>query len=637
MQGQDSLTCGEKGKWIGETPVCKAITCADPGTPQHGSRSGSETFKYGSKVSFRCNKGYIIFGSYERSCRDEGEWTGVQPYCVACAGVDTPVFIRKGVSFIHGLVKEKREYVVTVLTESPKEERDIVILGPGTQHYIMVEDILPSPRHIFLGSRVIAKHVRTGKYTFATINAINGDKYSVTFEDKARTKGAVAVEHIRNLYPPTFCATCPDPGRPDKGFRQDILEEFIVGTEVEFGCQINTRLIGSSKRTCLPSGEWTGEQPTCNITSCYDLDALPSKNGKRTGDNFAIGSTVTFSCDEGYELDGESKLTCRSDGHWSELVPLCKDRCEGVSCKPWEKCVYDSNNGLTRCLCRENLDCPADFQPMCGSDATTYNNYCIMKATACRQGKAVEKVADGSCTPGAVCQIKPESQCRAYLTRFYFNSEANMCKSIIAGGCHPSGWDGFTTMEDCNRTCSVDVCSQPSDPGPCDKNMTRFAFSSKAGRCKRFNYGGCFGNENNFDTKDKCHKRCPPKAKLASEDCPSCYCKVQKKLLEDSTKQRVSYLVRIDGVLKSTNGSLPVGDAVISVPYDKSPECSCPSLPRGTFILMGRVLLEPREENPKLGLIVTRPALVQNWNEDFLRKLKKRCNKDLDFTGLDVI
>lgn len=123
----------------------------------------------------------------------------------ACAGVDTPVFIRKGVSFIHGLVKEKREYVVTVLTESPKEERDIVILGPGTQHYIMVEDILPSPRHIFLGSRVIAKHVRTGKYTFATINAINGDKYSVTFEDKARTKGAVAVEHIRNLYPPTFC------------------------------------------------------------------------------------------------------------------------------------------------------------------------------------------------------------------------------------------------------------------------------------------------------------------------------------------------------------------------------------------------------------------------------------------------
>lgn len=126
-------------------------------------------------------------------------------FWTACAGVDTPVFIRKGVRFLHGLVKEKRENVVTVLTESSKEEKEIVIYGPGTQHYIMVEDILPSPRHIFLGTRVIAKHVRTGKYTFAKIDAINGDKYSVTFEDKQITKGIVAAESIRNLYPPTFC------------------------------------------------------------------------------------------------------------------------------------------------------------------------------------------------------------------------------------------------------------------------------------------------------------------------------------------------------------------------------------------------------------------------------------------------
>lgn len=58
-------------------------------------------------------------------------------------------------------------------------------------------------------------------------------------------------------------ATCPDPGSPEKGFRVDRLEEFIVGTEVEIGCEINTKLHGTSKRKCLPSGEWTGEQPTC--------------------------------------------------------------------------------------------------------------------------------------------------------------------------------------------------------------------------------------------------------------------------------------------------------------------------------------------------------------------------------------
>ena len=122
-----------------------------------------------------------------------------------CAGVGTPVFIRKGVRFIHGFVREKRRYVVTVLTEPSEEEKDVVILGPGTQHYIIVEDKVPSPKDIFLGTRVIAKHVKTGKYTFAKVDAIDDDKYSVTFEGRPISKGKVAIESIRILDPPRFC------------------------------------------------------------------------------------------------------------------------------------------------------------------------------------------------------------------------------------------------------------------------------------------------------------------------------------------------------------------------------------------------------------------------------------------------
>ena len=89
--------------------------------------------------------------------------------------------------------------------EPSDEENDIIILGPGTQHYIIVEDKVPAPKDIFLGTRVIAKHVKTGKYTFAKVDTINSDKYSVTFEDTQGTKGIVAVESIRTLDPPRFC------------------------------------------------------------------------------------------------------------------------------------------------------------------------------------------------------------------------------------------------------------------------------------------------------------------------------------------------------------------------------------------------------------------------------------------------
>lgn len=76
------------------------------------------------------------------------------------------------------------------------------------------------------------------------------------------------------------------------------------------------------------------------------------------------------------------------------------DLCEKKQCESWEKCVYDNNINNTKCVCREDLDCPGDFQPICGSNAKKYNNDCIMKATACREGRSIEKVANGSCSPG---------------------------------------------------------------------------------------------------------------------------------------------------------------------------------------------------------------------------------------------
>ena len=108
-------------------------------------------------------------------------------------------------------------------------------------------------------------------------------------------------------------------------------------------------------------------------------------------------------------------------------------------------------------------------------------------------------------------------------------------------------------------------------------------------------------------------------------------------LPEDPAKKHVRYLVAISKVLKSPNGSLPEVNAVVSVPYDKSPDCPCPSLPRKTFILVGNVVFESREENPKPGLILSRRAFVQKWNRNnsnFLEKLQKKCGEHMKFKGL---
>jgi len=113
--------------------------------------------------------------------------------------------------------------------------------------------------------------------------------------------------------------------------------------------------------------------------------------------------------------------------------------------------------------------------------------------------------------------------------------------------------------------------------------------------------------------------------------------KVKDILAQDPAKKHVRHLVAINKVLKNTNGSLPEGNAVVSVPYDKSPDCPCPSLPGKTFILVGNAAIESREENPKPGLLLSQGAFVQKWNEDnkgFLEKLQRKCSEHMNFKGL---
>ncbi|XP_011160730.1 PI-actitoxin-Afv2a [Solenopsis invicta] len=53
-----------------------------------------------------------------------------------------------------------------------------------------------------------------------------------------------------------------------------------------------------------------------------------------------------------------------------------------------------------------------------------------------------------------------------------------------------------------------ELCMLPVEKGNCRAYITRYAYNSAAGQCERFIYTGCGANANNFKSMAVCEETC---------------------------------------------------------------------------------------------------------------------------------
>ena len=58
----------------------------------------------------------------------------------------------------------------------------------------------------------------------------------------------------------------------------------------------------------------------------------------------------------------------------------------------------------------------------------------------------------------------------------------------------------------------ANICELPAKQGPCRGYFPRYFFNSQTGECEKFIYGGCRGNENNFQHLEECRLACDCKS-----------------------------------------------------------------------------------------------------------------------------
>ena len=104
-----------------------------------------------------------------------------------------------------------------------------------------------------------------------------------------------------------------------------------------------------------------------------------------------------------------------------------------------------------------------------------------------------------------VCALDKETgRCRASMRRYYFDSSSGLCKRFVYGGCGGNG-NNFRTIQECRKVCG---CRAPVKVGRCRAGIPRYYFNQKTRLCSVFYYGGCDANENNFRTERECLNKC---------------------------------------------------------------------------------------------------------------------------------
>lgn len=105
--------------------------------------------------------------------------------------------------------------------------------------------------------------------------------------------------------------------------------------------------------------------------------------------------------------------------------------------------------------------------------------------------------------------------CRALITRYYYDRYTQSCRKFFYGGCHGNA-NNFLSLKDCEEACwriekVPKICRLEVNEEDCEKTKGEYYFDLNSMTCEKFLSGGCKGNKNRFPDEDTCRKICSPK------------------------------------------------------------------------------------------------------------------------------
>lgn len=341
LVGNSTILCGEKGLWVGEVPSCRPVECSTPKQIVHGKVAYTK-LHFGHTATFSCRRGYRLQGPETLKCTASGEWDARPPACVQIS-CTSPQPIENG--FVEG---QDHSFGVTIFYSCfpgfqlvGQDHLTCEESGWSSSVPVCVPSDCGLPPHIDFGEyfRVIEQMGGSGT-TFTDTGTIPSPM-ELSFLDGTLIeyrchKGYDLTSHTRlvcqedgtwnGTAPSCVPAECETPPSPDHGWVN--VTDTSLGSMVRYSCEEGFELDGEPVRQCVSGRLWSNDAPVCRPVSCGNPGTVA--NGTTHGGTFVYSEILHFECSPGFVLRGSDTIACQANGKWTGQKP----QCEPVSCGP---------------------------------------------------------------------------------------------------------------------------------------------------------------------------------------------------------------------------------------------------------------------------------------------------------------
>uniref|UniRef100_A0A8B9JH09 CUB and Sushi multiple domains 1 n=1 Tax=Astyanax mexicanus TaxID=7994 RepID=A0A8B9JH09_ASTMX len=353
LHGTSRAQCRMNGQWSNPLPVCKVVNCSDPGfvenAVRHSAQRYPESFSYTHSVMFHCKRGFYLLGSSVLTCQSNGLWDRSLPKClfISCGDPGTPPFaVLTGRKFTNGaLVHYSCSQGRTVVGNSTRQCQEDgrwsgsppYCSGMKSRRSVSVFPFRPQGHDSNDSDENEKDDYEDDDDDDAPIPAVimciqpltlfslnYGQGLGLLYHNGSDEHDDYEDDNYNNDDDYDFMPaviTCGQP--PAIRFGKVEGSDLQWGSSVAYSCFDGYQLSSPGIATCEGNGTWRGEIPQCLPVLCGD-PGTPAE-GYREGNHFTYKSEVAFYCRSPFLLVGSPRRVCQEDGSWTGIQPSCID------------------------------------------------------------------------------------------------------------------------------------------------------------------------------------------------------------------------------------------------------------------------------------------------------------------------